>query len=226
MIETDYLKKLLITSRKSVKLEDLAERLDISHDAVVGILTQAGFVTPKNNPKIQLSGNQVDYIAIAYSASVKNYFKKAAGSYKNLSPLKAVLLTDNLARFVHDSERLSIDDLLNSEIDLELILEFFYELIYARPESPISRQNPIYYVLREIKFKRSVSKINNTLSTLSVDKQNHNHVYPDEEDDSKRLANNIIRFSFVSNMFREASINTLNYFKLLKWKRNIFSLKI
>jgi hypothetical protein len=224
MLDFELTKLEFLEERKSLKLNDVANRLKLSPETIIEVLTQGGFVISKNRFKTRLSVRQIDYLAFAYNESLINYYKKLTSSYKELLPNKANKLRDSLSRFIRNSQDLTLDELFNSEIDSELSIDFFYQLIYLRPEQ--IKQNPVYYILREIKFRKSILSINKGITIFSIDINKHNHIYPDEEEDYKRLAYNITSFSFVSNTFREARINTFNYLMLLKWIIKSHLLKI
>ncbi len=208
--------------KTQITLQRVAKRLRLNKQNVIDILLEGGYKVPTHNFSYYLTKKQLDFLAEQYYKSVKQFHKKSKTNYYNQSEEFKLSLDDFFKKFVHNGENLSISELLVSQIDKDLVLKFFYDLIESETNS--NRSCSSYSFLGNIKFIISKKCNSKTLvfSTQSFNNSNY-YIYPDEEDESIRLTFNQNGFSYTLKLIREALIKIEYLLKRISWKTKMYS---
>lgn len=214
----------LVLDRRKVRLFEASKKIGWSTRVIVSLLKEAKFYVPSNSSLSFLNSAQIDVLSSYYVDGVKRLFKYYKKNYFENSNVENEKLIRFLSLFINSSvypnSYITIEEVLESELDENLIKDFFYTVIYSEPKS-LKRGNNFYYINKNI-LSRIISKITKKdkdlrakLSPILI--SNNYHIFTSEEDHF-RDAKSFFRFSFVDKLIREALINYFTYLKHFSWK--------
>lgn len=208
-------------SSKYVRIIDVTNKTGFSEQVIINVLKDAGFYVPHNVTFFPLNKKHLTVLSAYYIDAVKQLFADTKRNhqslrYKHLKHLEQ--LRNFFTHFIHSYDytfdgfnsyqNLSIEDVLNSKLDSDLIRSFFFRIVNSVPNNQSNSNNFGYIAFR---ISRSINlrfrNVNNDLrAKLYTIISNHSHIFTDEENHIS-FANSRFSFSNMNTNLREATIN-------------------